>query len=82
MAQLASRRAYAVLLAALVVGCGGPVATPSAPPAEPTVELGESSTEATATDPTPILPIPDDAPGTDPDAASKVPINPIPDDTP
>lgn len=62
-------------LAVGLPGCGSP--TPPAPPPESTVELGTSSPTI---DPTPVLPIPDDAPGTDADAATKVPVNPIPDE--
>jgi hypothetical protein len=81
MRSLALRFAPPLTVAACLLGCGS-ADSPAPGDASPTVELGDSAGSPAKTDPTPVLPIPDDVPGTDPDAASKVPVNPIPDDTP
>jgi hypothetical protein len=58
----------------LLLGCGGQASAPT-----PTENLDPVPPAASKpADPTPVLPIPDDAPGTDPEAASQVPIKPIP----
>ncbi|HUQ73025.1 MAG TPA: hypothetical protein VM165_26080 [Planctomycetaceae bacterium] len=67
-----------MIAVSLILGCGG-AETPPPTSIGTTVEPGTSST-ASKPDPTPVLPIPDNAPGVDPDAASKVPIKPIPDE--
>jgi hypothetical protein len=64
---------YPALVTMLLVGCGGPPPSP---------QVGGESATQKPPDPTPVLPIPDDAPGADPEAASKVPIKPIPDTEP
>jgi len=75
------RWTWCPLVAAMLLGCGG-----QSSPAKPDlhgnndpVVPGDSVTDPKP-DPAPILPIPDDAPGADPEAASKVPIKPIPDE--
>ncbi|MDZ4689020.1 MAG: hypothetical protein SH850_28425 [Planctomycetaceae bacterium] len=73
------RLAWLPTIAVSLILGGGCADTPPPASSGTTVELGTSSTD-TKPDPTPVLPIPDNAPGVDPDAASKVPINPLPDE--